>query len=309
VMEIESLFCGDGGRSIDNGQSQSGNIRPSQKVSGSAQTFTRVVHSSIRRLRRALQEVRFKGAGLGVGLTSNQRRLLRLKNRYVGRRAFVIGNGPSLRQTDVTKLAGEITIGSNGIFLLTEEKGFRPTFYTAEDRLVAEDRAAAICRFGGTTKIFPLDLSCWLRRDQDTIYVNFLRRYPNFPRFSSAFEKYVCWGGTVTFFNLQLAYYLGIREVYLVGVDHTYQPPAKVDEVNGTIVTSRSIDRNHFHPDYFGPGYRWHDPQVQRMEMAYSEAERFFKCHGGVIYNATIGGQLEVFHRVEFGRVVEGNVS
>jgi hypothetical protein len=104
----------------------------------------------------------------------------------------------------------------------------------------------------------------------------------------------------------ELAYYLGILEVYLIGVDHSYQPPAKVDEVNGTVITSRSIDLNHFHPDYFGPGYRWHDPKVQRMEMAYMEAERFFKSHGGVIYNATIGGQLEVFPRVEFGRVVEG---
>jgi hypothetical protein len=152
--------------------------------------------------RHPLQEVRFRAAGLGVGLTMNERRLLGLKNRYAGRRAFVIGNGPSLRQTDVANLTGEITIGSNGIFLLTEEKGFRPTFYTVEDRLVAEDRAAPICQYTGTTKIIPLDLSGWLRRDEDTIYVNFLRHYPGFPRFSPAFERYVCWGGTVTFLNL-----------------------------------------------------------------------------------------------------------
>jgi hypothetical protein len=260
------------------------------------------------RWHRALQKVRFKAAGLGVGMTSNERRLLRLKNRYAGRRAFVIGNGPSLRQTDVTKLADEITIGSNGIFLLTQENGFRPTFYTVEDRLVAEDRAAAICQYRGTTKIVPSDLSQWLRRDRDTIYVNFVRHPPNFPRFSPAFEQYVCWGGTVTFLNLQLAYYLGIREVYLIGVDHSYQSPAKADDVNGTVITSRSVDLNHFHPDYFGPGYRWHDPKVERMEIAYREAERFFKSHGGVIYNATVGGQLEVFPRVEFRTVVEGVV-
>jgi hypothetical protein len=258
-----------------------------------------------RRWRHALQRVRFKAAGCGVGLTSNERRLLGLKNRHAGRRAFVIGNGPSLRQTDVTKLAGEITIGSNGIFLLTEENGFRPTFYTVEDSLVAEDRAAAICQYSGTTKIVPLDLSRWVRRDRDTIYVNFLRYPPTFPRFSPTFEQYAYWGGTVTFLNLQLAYFLGIREVYLIGVDHNYQSPAKFDDVNGTVITSRSVDLNHFHPDYFGPGYRWHDPQVQRMETAYREAKRFFNAHGGMIYNATMGGQLEVFPRVEFRRVLE----
>ncbi len=260
------------------------------------------------RCRRALQKVRFGAAGLGVGLTDNERKLLRLKNRYAGRRAFVIGNGPSLRQTDVTKLAGEITIGSNGIFLLTQENGFRPTFYTVEDSLVAEDRAAAICQYGGTTKIVPSDLSQWLCRDKEIIYVNFIRRPPSFPQFSPAFERCAYWGGTVSFLNLQLAYYLGIREVYLIGFDHNYQPPAKVDEVKGIVITSRSADLNHFHPDYFGPGYRWHDPQVERMETGYREAERFFKSHGGVIYNATVGGQLEVFPRVEFRRVVEGVV-
>jgi hypothetical protein len=261
------------------------------------------------RWRRVLQKARFKAAGLGVGLTSNERRLLRLKNRYAGRRGFVIGNGPSLRQTDVTKLAGEITIGSNGIFLLTQENGFRPTFYTVEDSLVAEDRAAAICQYSGTTKIVPWDLSRWVRRDGDTIYVNFVRHPRSFPRFSPAFEQYAYWGGTVTFLNLQLAYYLGIRAVYLIGVDHNYQPPAKVDDVKGKVITSHSADRNHFHADYFGPGYRWHDPQVQRMEMAYREAKLFFNSHGGMIYNATMGGQLEVFPRVEFERVVEGNAS
>ena len=30
-----------------------------------------------------------------------------------------------------------------------------------------------------------------------------------------------------------------------------------------------SDDPNHFHPDYFGKGFRWHDPQVNKMIEAY----------------------------------------
>jgi len=61
-----------------------------------------------------------------------------------------------------------------------------------------------------------------------------------------------------------------------------------------------SDDPNHFHPDYFGKGYRWHDPQVDKMIEAYSEAKRVTEGAGLTIYNATVGGKLEVFPRREY---------
>jgi hypothetical protein len=252
------------------------------------------------RLRTVFQSARFELASRDLALTHNERRLLALRNRYAGRRAFVIGNGPSLRDTDVRKLRDEVTIGSNGIFLLFEETGFQPTFYTVEDRLVAEDRASTINHLTGMIKVFPMDLRGWLEPDEDTIYVNFLRQYPSFPHFSADFVRKVYFGGTVTFLNLQLAYYLGAREVYLIGVDHSYQPPAEVDDQEGNVILSRSEDVNHFDPNYFGPGFRWHDPKVDRMEQAYREAKDFFETHDGRIHNATVGGKLEVFPRVEY---------
>ena len=84
-------------------------------------------------------------------------RLRKLKNRYQGQRIFVIGNGPSLKHTDLRLLKNELTIGSNGIFLLFDEYDFKPTFYTVEDTLVAEDRAEVINKIRGCTKIFPAD--------------------------------------------------------------------------------------------------------------------------------------------------------
>ena len=211
-----------------------------------------------------------------------------------------MGGGPSLSQTPLDLLTNEVTIASNSIFLLFGETNFRPTFYTVEDRLVAEDRAAAINQLQGMPKIFPADVWRYLKEDEDTIYVNFKRsEYDGFPKFSGRLDEVVYWGGTVTFMNLQLAWHLGCREVYLVGIDHSYQPPSPVDKVEGNVITSQSADVNHFHPDYFGPGYRWHDPRVDRMERGYLEARRFFTEHGGVIYNATIGGKLEVFPRVK----------
>jgi len=236
----------------------------------------------------------------------HRKRIRDLRDQYAGRRCFVIGGGPSLSQTPLDPMTNEVTIASNAIFLLFGETNFRPTFYTVEDRLVAEDRAPAINQLRGMTKIFPADLWRYLKEDEETIYVNFKRgQYDGFPKFSDKTDEVVYWGGTVTFMNLQLAWHLGCREVYLVGIDHSYQSPSSIDEVEGNVITSQSADVNHFHADYFGPGYRWHNPRVDRMELSYLEARRFFTEHGGVIYNATVGGKLEVFPRVNLEDIIE----
>jgi hypothetical protein len=239
---------------------------------------------------------------LGPSGRENRRRLESLRDRYRGRRCFILGGGPSLAKTDLTRLRDELTIGCNAIFLIFDRMGFLPTFYTVEDQLVAEDRAERINALHGTTRVFPRDLSYCLRPDRSTVYVNFRRSYNGFPKFSADLARVVYWGGTVTFLNLQLAYFLGCREVYLLGVDHSYRVP---DNLKSTVIISRTPDENHFHPDYFGPGFRWHDPKVERMEEAYKCARDFASAHGMRILNATLGGSLEVFPRVEFASLFE----
>lgn len=234
---------------------------------------------------------------MGRAGRANLRRLGELRGSCRGRRCFILGGGPSLATADLARLRGEVTIGSNAIFLLTERTGFTPMFYTVEDQLVAEDRALRINGLRGMTKIFPRALSCCLCDDESTVWVNFLYKYEGFPKFSPDLLHVAYWGGTVTFFNLQLAHFLGCREIYLMGVDHSYQVPVGL---NGDMIVSQSPDVNHFHPDYFGPGFRWHDPKLERMEAAYVCAREFAARVGMQVLNATDGGKLEVFPRVDF---------
>ena len=248
---------------------------------------------------RRLTEAAWWRTPRGVG---NRRSLKRLRNRYQGKRCFVMGNGPSLRKTDVTLLRNEVTIASNGIFLLFDEMGYKPTFLTVEDRLVAEDRATELNSIEGTQKIFPRDLDYCLKSDQWTLYVNFARGYEGFPKFSDALDRIAYWGGTVSVLNLQLAYHLGCDPIYLIGFDHSYTVPAGVRE--SPIIMSESEDPNHFHPDYFGKGYRWHDPQISRMEAGYQACKSFLESHGIRVYNATVGGKLEIFDRVAYDSIV-----
>lgn len=262
-------------------------------------------------VKRGMRRACLNAAGFGVGLRHNERRLLRLRNSATGRRVFILGNGPSLLQTDVDRLTGEISIASNSIFLLYGKKAFRPTYYTIEDKLVAEDRAAEANALEGSLKIFPEDVGEWLKRTPNTLFVNFIRDYPDFPLsgtpggqhrplFSKNIASRAFWGGTVTYLNLQLAFHLGAKTVYMIGFDHNYARPNEKDQVEGSVITSKTDDINHFDPRYFGAGYRWHDPLVWRMERSYELARHVFERHGRKIYNATAGGKLEVFERVEF---------
>jgi hypothetical protein len=222
-----------------------------------------------------------------------------------GRRCFIIGNGPSLARTDLDPLAGEVSFAVNGIFLKFDELDFRPTYYVVEDGLVARDRAGVINGLGGMRKLFPKYLKPWLHPDPYTTYMNVIldyRDYRGFPEFSTNAARALWVGGTVTYINLQLAFYMGFDPVILIGVDCDYEVRADEVEVeeNGVELTSTAADRNHFHPDYFGPGFRFHDPMVGRMIRAYEKTRAVFDAHGRRVWNATLGGKLETFERVDY---------
>ena len=245
---------------------------------------------------------RYRAAGRGIHLTTNERRLASFRDKHRGERCFILGNGPSLNQCDLTKLAGETTFGVNSIFLKTDEMGFVPTYYAVEDILVAEDRAKQIDAFRGPTKFFGNYLRRFLGEGPDTLWTNVrvdYRQYENFPHFSEDAVRQIWVGGTVSYVCLQLAFMMGFRDVYLVGFDHNYTVPADA-KLDGNRIETVSVDPNHFHPDYFGKGLRWHQPRVDRMEIAYVRAHQHFERAGRRVRNATVGGKLEVFDRVSY---------
>ena len=106
-------------------------------------------------------------------------------------------------------------------------------------------------------------------------------------------------GQSVTFMNLQLAYYLGFTHVYLIGMDFSYKI-RDVDEAKGLTLISHADDVNHFHPDYFGKGKKWHDPKVHNVAKCYKFAKKIYEADGRNIFNATIGGKLEIFPRKNY---------
>jgi hypothetical protein len=233
-------------------------------------------------------------------------RLRALRERFNGyRRCFLIGNGPSLNETDLEVLKDEITFAVNGFFLKFRDLDWTPTFYLVEDHLVAEDRAPWINALKGPIKLFPAYLGYVFPAKADTIFYNHRPRksYPHGFDFSLEADKITYTGCTVTFSMMQLAAYLGFREIYLIGVDASYAIPCDAQQSSNYslgILDMKSVDPNHFDPNYFGKGFRWHDPQVDKMLEAYAEARRTLEGTDQSIYNATVGGQLEIFERLSY---------
>lgn len=247
--------------------------------------------------------IRFRLTGLGIILTKNEKKMQSFKDKHKGQRCFIIGNGPSLNKLDLKMLQNEITFGVNGIYLNKEKMGFLPTYYVIEDYLIAEDRASEINALQVEAKFIPTYLDYTLAKTHDAVNFNAYLNYSDTsfkPLFSNNCLRRVGVGGSVTFMCLQIAYYMGFDEVYMIGFDHNYP---KVQKSESSIIVTADKDENHFIPNYYTKGERWHDPNVERMEMGFSSANEFFTKNNRKVYNATYGGHLEVFERKDYDKI------
>jgi hypothetical protein len=220
------------------------------------------------------------------------RNIKKFRNKYQGERCFVIGNGPSLQKTDMTKLRNEYTFGLNRIYLMFEELGFSTSFFVSINDLVIEQSASEI-QVLKIPKFVSWRSRKWLMPQDDLFFL-----YSTYtgPKFAKNAASRLWEGATVTYVALQLAYYFGFSEVILIGVDHSFSTKGKP---NATI-TSEGDDPNHFNPKYFGKGFRWQLPDLETSEIAYEMARHAFEADGRKVLDATVDGRLTVFPKVEY---------
>ncbi|MCZ6744777.1 MAG: hypothetical protein O7D31_08910 [Alphaproteobacteria bacterium] len=116
------------------------------------------------------------------------------------------------------------------------------------------------------------------------------------PSFSTDIAYGVWEGATVTYVAMQVAYYMGFSRVILVGVDHHFETKGAPHKE----IVSEGNDTNHFDNNYFGKGFRWNLPDLATSELAYSIARLQFESDNREIIDATVGGKLTVFRKIEF---------
>lgn len=219
-------------------------------------------------------------------------RLQAFKDIHKGESCFIVGLGPSLRAEDLTKIheAGVKSISMNAISFIFDKTPWRPTYFATGDVEAFDDGSLANIDGLSLKYNFFADVfeDFWKNNtSQKTLKFhperNVNRREP--VRFSDDISHVIRFGGTITYVCMQIALYMGFSNIYLIGVDG-FDPTRK-----------DGLYRNFYsRPNEYtgGSGY------ISMVYPAYRVARQYAEAHGQQILNATRGGYLDMFERVDF---------
>ncbi|XOV89472.1 MAG: FkbM family methyltransferase [Pseudomonadota bacterium] len=235
------------------------------------------------------------------------RRLERFKDIHKGQKGLLLCNGPSLNEVQFDRVAHEqfTFFGLNKIYLGFERLGITVSYIAAVNQKVIEQAADVyndldIVKFVSTRsdpRLVPEGEMCF------RINTNLPKKHS---RFSEDIIEYVHEGWTVTHAALQIMYYMGFSEIYIVGMDHRFSQhiPGKENEE----AKIQGEDKDHFDPNYFGNGQTWDFPDLRNSEISYRSALEVFRRDGREIFDCTIGGGCRVFPKLDIEEIYSKNV-
>lgn len=236
------------------------------------------------------------------GKTKFGKQIANYKNLYIGQRCFFIGNGPSLRAEDLTKLYehGEITFGFNRIYNIFDQTLWRPSFYISQDEKMLQGCADIVDKLVIPVKFIPIQCKWYYDiQIRDALYFNMVapRHENDVPLdFSDKTEERIFQASTGMYTAAQLASYMGFKEIYFIGVDHHFQ----ISQNNkGEIVVDNSV-KDYFSDKYNEDKENLYIPNTEKSTLTYVAMKKRCDERGIKVYNATRGGKLEVFPRVDF---------
>lgn len=237
----------------------------------------------------------------------DKKELKKFCNCHLGERCFIIGNGPSLTAKDLDMIKNEVSFASNRIFDIYPKTQWRPTYYGVQDFYVLDaiseeiedEETGAKRRFIVGNRI---NILCRkMTADKKNVFFNLgtcLSENRKI-KFSSDISKRVANGRTITYALIQIAVYMGFSEIYLLGIDNSSRNYYK----DNLEVDMKLLVQNHFEGSKpYKKLQPWNikskNHEFYVATKAYKVAEQYSRAHSCRIYNATRGGCLEEFERV-----------
>ena len=270
--------------------------------------FVQTMRKVTRPLRNGWQDLR---RALGIFSTDQEKDVLRFKDIYRDRACFIIGNGPSLRAEDLERIQaqGYVCFASNKIYKIYELTDWRPDYYGCIDEDVFNQNLQDILSKIQCPKFLHQRMRKSVRRYervmQDPVTdVHYCRyRWREHPRFFPQVANTLS-GGSVTFTLMELAWMMGFREMYVIGCDHFYNAFQNLQEGQETLSSDQNTSNDYFIKNYMKPGEVIRVGKLDRLTGGYVIAKQYADRHGGSIKNATRGGYLEVFERVDLDQLL-----
>ena len=248
------------------------------------------------------------------------------KNIHKGKRCFVLATGPSINTQDLTVLENEFCIAVGHFHLHKDISVIRPEYHILAPMHSPFDSSHSIKYFQDFITYYKgINVTYFLGVDNSPLSFSvFLNQYPQYKLDNVHYIDYSnhillnekncndadLWDITkepfgmrsVVYGAVQLAHYMGFSEVYLLGCDHDYLLDYEKKESKHFYEYGKGIgDRKSFErydTEYWFYEYyiRWRDFRLMRDYCA---------KHGTKIYNATNGGMLDVFERVNFKDILK----
>lgn len=264
-----------------------------------------IVHLLVKKIRYLYLVVFFKICSeirntVGKHCSNNLRKMVALKNIAERKRCFIVATGPSLSPEDLEKIKGEISFGVNSIFLMYEKTDWRPSYYVCTDApyfkriqqeygIIAEKLSKYDIFLNSKSK----KISKLFNETQNTHYIHFSSWNRAYDFENYQFSDNIVSGlyafGTVTTVTMAIAMYMGYKEIYLIGADCSNLNKHFINDVTDVDKDDEYV-KNVIHA------------QLRGYEIMKHEAE----IRGVNVYNATRGGALEVFKRVNLDEVLKG---
>lgn len=223
-----------------------------------------------------------------------------LKDKYSGETCFLIGNGPSLSPEDLTVLHNNNikTFASNRIYNTYDETPWRTDFLVSEDEYVLEEIQDCINEMECEYKFIPIHLKWYKNINIKNAYYFNQSFYKNgdVKKFSDNISEDIVCRGTVITTCAQIAIHMGFKRMYLVGVDHNF---SRMTDKDGNLIINNDV-KDHYGVEKNADENTKGIFNVDNATQAFMDLKEFAEARGVEIYNATRGGKLEVFPRVDF---------
>lgn len=249
----------------------------------------------------------------------------RFKDIHKGKRCFILGNGPSLRDQDLSLLADEITFTVNKITYMEGFESIKSNYHFWADpsffeSIVDEQAFAESIAMMKKVALFREDIECfapaWFYENtikmglDKSLNMNYFDATgPEMPPVHVDFTNRISWVCTVIHAAIYLAIYMGFSEIYLLGCESTGIIPTVNAWLNADITgyayTVSKNDKELFYSL----------KKVYKMEDEFHGFYLIFKnyriigdyCKENGIYlcNCTPGGILDVLPRERYEDVIQ----
>ncbi|MEQ9364471.1 MAG: hypothetical protein RIF32_09520 [Leptospirales bacterium] len=261
-------------------------------------------------------------ANLFDSLRPNTRALNALRDSRKGKRCFIVGNGPSLKEMDLSPLAHEDVFVSNLFALHPDLAVIRPEFYCLSDwvhwkggRFLPEIREA-LAKLPDTKFFLEITAAPAVKREYkiDALTLRKERIYyltvdgqrtiwdDQYCRKLEAGGRRatVAWGKTVTLdFCVPLAEFMGYEKMYLIGNDYNWNLDKSEDLAAGYFYDIKKDSRGLLESSTHIEQTR-NDEHVKLIFRGFQNIQKSMQSRGRSMFNAGVGGALDVIPRVKY---------